>query len=163
LLQMDIAHPRKSNYTSKSPIGAASRARTALPPVCDELTLRNAFVSSTVRAHRLLQYAGKNKPETQFPLELELYKAHHVEGKAPSDSQVLAALATKAGLFTSEAEAIKFVESDEFEQDVRDQAAKARESGIKSVPHYVINGDASPGSKLTDEFIAVSTGPVWYH
>jgi predicted DsbA family dithiol-disulfide isomerase len=121
--------------------------------VSDKLTLRNAFVSSTVRAHRLLQYAGKNKPEAQFQLELELYKAQHVEGKAPSDSQVLAALATKAGLFTS----------DEFEQDVRDQAAKARESGIKSVPHYVINGDASPGSKVTDEFIAVSTGPVWYH
>lgn len=84
-------------------------------------------------------------------------KAYHTAGKAPSDISVLAQAAVNNGVFKNKTAAEEFINSDELEQSVRDEARKAKEEqGIKTVPHYVFQGEAKPGSKTTDEFIEVS-------
>ncbi|TFK40137.1 thioredoxin-like protein [Crucibulum laeve] len=113
-------------------------------------------VSQTTRAHRLCQKAfqmgGQN---LQIPLLSAIFKAHMEEGKDIADFGVLADLAEKTGVMSSQ-EALKFLESDELEKEVNEMCESARSGGITGVPMTIIDGKwAVSGGQSSDVFIQI--------
>ena len=95
-------------------------------------------VWNTFDAHRLLHWAGAEGPEgAQRSLKHALLQAYHGQGQNPSDTEVLLAAATQAGLDEARARAV--LGSDEFSADVRKAEDFWQQAGIRSVPSVVVN------------------------
>ena len=95
-------------------------------------------VWNTFDAHRLLHWAGVEGPEgAQRSLKHALLQAYHGQGQNPSDTEVLLAAATQAGL--DEARAREVLGSGEFSAEVRQAEAFWQQAGIRSVPSVVVN------------------------
>jgi predicted DsbA family dithiol-disulfide isomerase len=91
---------------------------------------------NTFDAHRLLHFARERG--MQHALEDRLRRAYHAEGHAIGDRDVLAALASEAGL--DDAEVREVLASDRYTDEVRRDESCARELGITGVPYFVVAG-----------------------
>ncbi|WWC89641.1 uncharacterized protein L201_004566 [Kwoniella dendrophila CBS 6074] len=112
------------------------------------------YTSSTVPAHRLLAYANTTNVDVQWPLALDLMKAHHLDGRYPADPTLLFNLAVKHKVFTDEKEVKELLSTKQYVAEVRQASQEAKSGGIKSVPFYRFQGvHDSPNSKTADEFI----------
>jgi predicted DsbA family dithiol-disulfide isomerase len=101
----------------------------ALPP-------EEGRVYNTFDAHRLLHWAGLEGRQQE--LKLALFEAYFTQCLNPSDHEVLAGAAEKAGL--DRAAAAELLASDRYAQEVRADERAWREKGINAVPAIVING-----------------------
>lgn len=120
--------------------------------------LTDGKVGATWDAHRILWLAGQKsdadasseayKPDLQMKASARLYRDYHALSKDLSDRSYLAAAATELGLFESQEEAKKWLESDEGEYELGQGIAVARMNGIDSIPQVVIqvSSTCSPAS-----------------
>ncbi|MEK8049252.1 DsbA family oxidoreductase [Ideonella sp. DXS22W] len=99
---------------------------------------KRTHIYNTFDAHRLLHWAGLQGEREQTALKMALLRAYHGEGRNPSDTATLVALAGEAGLDT--AEAARVLASGEHAEAVRQAERRWQESGISSVPAVVIEG-----------------------
>ena len=101
----------------------------ALPP-------EEGRVYNTFDAHRLLYWAGLEGRQRQ--LKLALFEAYFTNCLNPSDRDVLADAADKAGL--DRQAATELLSSDRYAHEVREEEGIWRTRGINSVPAIIING-----------------------
>jgi predicted DsbA family dithiol-disulfide isomerase len=101
----------------------------ALPP-------EEGRVYNTFDAHRLLHWAGLEGRQHQ--LKLALFDAYFTSCLNPSDRDVLAVAAEKAGL--DRKAAAELLSSDGYVAEVREEEGVWRARGINSVPAIIING-----------------------
>lgn len=92
---------------------------------------------NTFDAHRLLHWAGVIGETEQTALKMALFRAYFQNGQNPGDHDVLIAAAKEAGLDPETAKEV--LTSGQYEDDVRQQEALWQQSGVNSVPTFVIN------------------------
>jgi predicted DsbA family dithiol-disulfide isomerase len=95
-------------------------------------------VWNTFDAHRLMHWAGLQGGAAQRALKHGLLAAYHGQARNPADPEVLAALATQAGLDGEQAREV--IRSGAYAADVRAAERHWQEAGIQSVPAIVIDG-----------------------
>ncbi len=98
---------------------------------------KRSRIYNTFNAHRLLHWAGLQGADAQGRLKHALFKAYFTDGQDPSDSAVLLAATTAAGLDATAAAAL--LASAQFAAEVRAAEGFYQQQGIQSVPAVVIN------------------------
>jgi len=99
--------------------------------------------SSTVRSHRLIEWATRKKDRKRTELLYELInRKHFLEGELLNSTDMLVQAAKEAGF--DEEEAREFLESDSLRNEVLQSAAESRdwldEVNIKGIPCTIIPG-----------------------
>jgi len=119
------------------------------------ISLRGVMSQST-RAHRLALKAGQIAGQKlQLPVLCGVFKANLEDNKDIGDINVLADIAESTGMMSKD-KAIKFLQSDELEQEVNDMCDKARNIGISGVPMTIIDGKwAINGGQSSDVYIQI--------
>lgn len=92
-------------------------------------------IYNTFAAHRLLHWAELEG--RQHELKQALFDAYFTDGRNPSDHEVLADVAGKAGLDPVRAAAI--LASDEYTAEVREREKFYSAQGISAVPSVIVN------------------------
>ena len=93
---------------------------------------------NTFDAHRLLAWALDTQGHAaQRRLKRALLEAYHGEGRNPSDREVLADVASHAGLDAAAARAV--LDSDAYTREVREAEALWQQRGITAVPAVVVD------------------------
>ncbi|MBE2244759.1 MAG: DsbA family oxidoreductase [Burkholderiaceae bacterium] len=96
---------------------------------------RRSRIWNTFDAHRLLHWAGIEG--RQHELKRALLAAYHGEGQDPSDPDVLAACAARAGLDAERAR--KVIAAGDYADAVRADERHRLELGVNSVPAVIVN------------------------
>ena len=96
---------------------------------------RRGRIYNTFDAHRLLHWAEAEGK--QQALKHALFTAYFIEGRDPSNHDVLVSVAADVGL--DEARARQILESDEFAREVREREKFYAGLGISAVPSVIIN------------------------
>lgn len=121
--------------------------------------------------HRLLRYAYDHqrelligqciplttciKNDLQSKLANELFEAHFVRGQDVADFEVLADCAENVGLMGRE-EAIEFLKSSAYKEEVEEMMEEAQDKGIPGVPFTVINQKwAIAGGQTAEVFYSI--------
>ena len=111
----------------------------------DSLVLTNSF-----DAHRMIHFAkeyGKHKEMVEA-----LFKAYFTDSKNISDFNTLGDIVRSIGL--DKDEAIKVLNSNKYEKEVREDEALARRYSITSVPTFIINNKfIVTGAQSEDVFL----------
>ena len=94
-------------------------------------------VWNTFDAHRLLMWAGEERPDAQRALKHALLLAYHGQGLNPGDPQLLQDLAAQCGLDPERAAAV--LGSDDYADAVRERERYWQSLGINSVPSVIID------------------------
>ncbi|CCF53110.1 hypothetical protein NDA11_003707 [Ustilago hordei] len=127
-------------------------------------------VGATWNAHRLVLKASQMDEQSgalakedpgactqtlQVRLMDILYEDFHANSKDMSDDMYLAAVAKEFGLFGSEEEARKWLESDDLEYELGNKLQQAEMNGVQSIPFYIVNDGADHMSEtgLHDSFL----------
>ena len=117
----------------------------------------DSYMSSSHLAHRLAALCADKKPEEEVSLAMDFYDMHHVQGIHCSDKEALARIAVKHGLFNTEQEAVNWLNSSEYDLQVKKCYQKAQQNGITGVPFFVFQDKyAASGAMGVDEFVQVS-------
>ncbi|GAA4758273.1 MULTISPECIES: DsbA family oxidoreductase [Flavobacterium] len=118
----------------------------------DNMKWANSFL-----AHRLLQWAKTEGKAHE--LEERLFEAVFVKGENISDTKQLINIAKEIGL--SETEVEKALTGDFFTKEVQEDISNAQYVGLRGVPHFVINDQATfSGALSPDSFLQIL---VQYH
>ncbi|AYQ40874.1 DSBA oxidoreductase [Burkholderia aenigmatica] len=113
---------------------------------------RIARPGNTFDAHRLIHLARHEGIGGQ--VKERFLRAYFTEGQDIGDRQVLRALALGTGLPADDVDAV--LGSDRFADEVRADEQQAVELGIRGVPYFVINGQASvSGARDVADFVRV--------
>jgi|SRR5579862_6610532 len=105
---------------------------------------------NTFDAHRLLWWAGRR--DVQNAVLEGLFRAFFTQGRDIGDREILADVASEAGL--DRAAAAAFLESGEGASEVRSEETKARDLGVEAVPFFMIGGRfAVAGAHEPDSFL----------
>ena len=94
-------------------------------------------VYNTFDAHRLLTWAEAEGEGKQHALKTAMLKAYHGEARNMESHEVLAGLASEAGLSIERARQI--LAGDEFVRETREREAFYTGNGIHAVPSVIIN------------------------
>ena len=94
-------------------------------------------IYNTFDAHRLLHWAGLEGADKQRALKEGLLAAYFTDGQSPASHEVLARVATNAGLDASRAREI--LASNLYAEEVRERESFYLTQGIHSVPAVIIN------------------------
>ena len=124
-----------------------------------EFRFDRAVAVNTFAAHRLLWFALRDHDAAlQAALATALYEAHFRDGVNVADHAELAGLAGRIGL---DGRRVKgFLVSDEGVAEVREQVAAARQSGISSVPTFVLeNGELRDTEAVLDDLARSGDAP----
>lgn len=117
----------------------------------------NGLLASSHLAHRLTEYAWKVDPSVQAPLSMDIYALHHIKGMHTSNKHALAGIATKHGLFESEAEALEWLNGNDCDCETKQAYQRAQRTGITGVPFFVFQDKyAASGAMGVEEFVKVS-------
>jgi predicted DsbA family dithiol-disulfide isomerase len=132
-------------------------AYIVISPSADTSSTTGGLVSSTHLVHRLQTYTLLSQPDLQLPLAMSLFSLVHEAGVAPSDRPALASVAVQHGVFPSQEEAMRFLDSDECDGEVKRAYTMARRVGVTGVPFFVFQDRyAASGAMGVDEFVKVS-------
>ena len=105
-------------------------------------------IYKTLKAHRLLHWAGLDQPERQLMLKQALLLACHRDRLPMDADDVLLAAVESAGL--DRERAIEILAGDEFAAEVREREAFYQQSGVNSVPTMIID----------DRYVIAGSRPV---
>ena len=108
----------------------------------------------TFLAHRLIWYSGQQSCQDEL-VDL-LFKGYFQEGADIGSAAVLMHLGEQVGL---RAEA--FLRGDEGTAEVHSQEAVGRRLGIRSVPHFILNGAYSLSGAQPPELLAAAIKDAW--
>ncbi|WP_035069032.1 DsbA family oxidoreductase, partial [Anditalea andensis] len=100
-----------------------------------KFNFEKTVVANTRNAHRLIQMAKVHLLGDMA--EEILFQAYFIEGKNMDDKDTLITLGKKIGL--DEDEVRKMLESDLFEDKVRQEIYEAQQLGVRGVPFFVID------------------------
>ena len=95
------------------------------------------WTPNTIDCHRLIWFAGREGKQEQ--VVEGLFQAYFHEGRNIGDLAMMTDIAEKAGLDRARVE--KLLESDEGQDEVMRELAKARHLGISGVPTFLIGGE----------------------
>jgi predicted DsbA family dithiol-disulfide isomerase len=116
-----------------------------------EFRFDTAKPGNTFDAHRLLHLAHDRGQ--QDDLKERLFAAYLTEGEAIGEPDVLARLATDAGLDPGEVRAV--LDGDKYAEEVRSDEEAANELGISGVPFFVVGGKfAVAGAQQADVLLS---------
>ncbi|AAK81377.1 putative DsbA family dithiol-disulfide isomerase [Clostridium acetobutylicum] len=106
--------------------------------------------TNTFDAHRLSQYA-KTKGKMN-ELSEKIFKAYFVDSLNISDYKVLADLAEEVGI--SRDESLRILESNQYNEEVREDEKNASKLGIDAVPYFVFDDKyAVSGAQPAEVFL----------
>ena len=94
-------------------------------------------IYNTFDAHRLLHWAELVGADRQKALKEALFRAYFTDGQSPASHEVLARVASEAGLDAARAREI--LASDAYADEVREREQFYLSQGIHSVPAIIIN------------------------
>lgn len=94
-------------------------------------------IYNTFDAHRLLHWAELEGADRQKALKEALFSAYFTDGQSPASHEVLARVASEAGLDAARAREI--LASDAYADEVREREQFYLSQGIHSVPAIIIN------------------------
>lgn len=97
--------------------------------------LQERFTANTFDAHRLVKWAANFDQQTA--MKKALFDAYFGQGVNVAEQAVLLNCVKTLGLDTEEAKRV--LESDEYAEAVREEEAISRQTGINSVPAFIIN------------------------
>lgn len=98
----------------------------------------DTLLSNTHRSHRLEKLAKDTKgDEVSWEVGMDLMRAYQIDGKAPSDPAVVAAVGVKHGLFKSQEEGEAWVKGSDRDAETKKAYAEARNKGISGVPNFI--------------------------
>jgi len=100
-----------------------------------EYNFDTLILTNSLDAHRLIHFA-KDFNKMQEMTEA-LFKAYFTDSKNISDIDALGDIANGIGL--NKEEAIRFLNSDKYKNEVREDEVLARKYGITSVPTFIFN------------------------
>jgi len=100
-----------------------------------EYNFDKAKITNSFDAHRVIQLAKKNNLTDE--VEERFFKAYFTDGELMSDHETLIRLAAEAGL--SKEEVTKVLETGQYAEEVRKDAAEARSMGANGVPFFVMD------------------------
>jgi predicted DsbA family dithiol-disulfide isomerase len=125
----------------------------------DGLTLRllEARAGNTFDGHRLLQLAAARGIEKA--VRERFFRGYMTEGEAIGDPEVLARLATEAGLDPDQVRAV--LASDEYAQEVRDDETAASAIGIGGVPFFIMGGRIGVSGAQPVEIFSRALAQAW--
>jgi predicted DsbA family dithiol-disulfide isomerase len=95
-------------------------------------------IYNTFDAHRLLHWAGIDRPDRVLPLKQALLRAYFSDGENVADRNVLVRIASAVGLNAEAARRV--LESSGYADEVRAQERAFQQAGIHSVPATIVNG-----------------------
>jgi predicted DsbA family dithiol-disulfide isomerase len=138
-----VPEPRPLVEAMAAKFGGPDRARQMFGHVTEvaagaglKLDFDRAVAANTFDAHRLVSWAtDRGRPAEMVDA---LYRAHFTDGVDVGSRDALAALAGEVGL--DEAEARRFLDSDERVGELSAELATARQIGVTSVPTFVLAG-----------------------
>ncbi|HEX9534888.1 MAG TPA: DsbA family oxidoreductase [Stellaceae bacterium] len=105
---------------------------------------------NTLRAHRLIRFAGDNG--CAKPIVEALFRAYFIEGLDIGLPETLGELAARAGL--GRAETCEYLSGDAGTAEVRAEEQRARRLGIHAVPYFVLERDyAISGAQEPEMFL----------
>lgn len=133
--------------------GVVQRGRT----VGIEYKMDIAVIGSSFDAHRLLQLA-KTKGLGDVAKE-RLLKAYFTEGAHIADHSTLVRLGSEIGLTEKEVKAM--LASKEFTEEVRKDERDAHLAGVRGVPFFLIDGEASVSGAQQSEVFLDALGNAW--
>ncbi|SCL60184.1 Predicted dithiol-disulfide isomerase, DsbA family [Micromonospora citrea] len=138
-----VPEPRPLVEAIAARFGGKDRARQMFGHVTEvaagvglKLDFDRAVAANTFDAHRLVAWATERGRASETVDAL--YRAHFTDGVDVGSRDALAALAGEVGL--DEAEARRFLDSDERVAEVSAELAAARQIGVTSVPTFVLAG-----------------------
>ena len=107
-------------------------------------------LSNTLKAHRLTKYIESkgNYENTEKIINL-LYDAYFTKNLLISDEKVLIDLGIQVGCSKEELE--KFLASDEFTKEVRNDEEAGYKEGVHGVPYFIINKEVINGAVPKEE------------
>ncbi len=100
-----------------------------------EINYDIAKLTSTFKAHRVLQYARTQGKGT--PFFKAFYKAHFTEGADIDDNDTILRLAESFGLDTDEVQNV--LASEDYAQGVNVDISQASQLGVQGVPFFLVN------------------------
>src|SRR5579859_8063407 len=101
-------------------------------------------IGNTRDSHRLIAFAGEKGGDYQDKLVEKLFHAYFEINEDISDKEVLARIATEAGVFESKEEALEFLKSEKLGPKVDEEVDfNQYRRGISGVPHFIIEGEIS--------------------
>ncbi|KQT18113.1 disulfide bond formation protein DsbA [Chryseobacterium sp. Leaf404] len=100
-----------------------------------DFDFKNAIITNTFPAHKLIHLAKKNNLGAE--MEEELFKAHFLEAKNIGNEKILMGLGEKLGL--NPEEITKALSSKEIDLEVKHEIIEASQLGISGVPFFVID------------------------
>lgn len=111
------------------------------------------LASSTLNAHRVVQYVTRTRGVTAAEsLYADLNKRHFEGGAKLNDSALLAEAAARVGVPRDEAE--RFLASGEGEDEISSATATLRRLGVHSIPTFVVDGQlVVNGAARAEEFV----------
>ena len=126
-----------------------------------DLNFDDLVPASSFDAWRLLTWASEFGPTVQRDLAHELWRAHFLDGADIADPFALASRAALVGLDLETAEAL--LASAEYTDAVLAQSAAARDIGVRTLPHVVVNAEWTlAGVHTQNEYVQalhrISTG-----
>lgn len=117
-----------------------------------EFNLDATHPTNTFDAHRLLHLARES--DRQDALKGRIFRAYFTEGQRIGDPDVLAALATEAGLDAEEVSDV--LATDRFAEAVRADEEQARAYGASGVPFFVVDERYGvAGAQPVEQLLAV--------
>ncbi|MFC4256066.1 DsbA family oxidoreductase [Croceibacterium xixiisoli] len=120
-----------------------------------------SMVWNTFAAHRLLRWAlNTSGPEAQTRLKLALLHAHFADHRAVGQEAVLIDIAAEAGF--DRAAATAALADEALAAETRAEEQRGIQSGINSVPSFVIGGRfLLPGSREPEAFVKALRKIAW--
>lgn len=100
-----------------------------------EYNFDKAKITNSLDAHRVIQLAKQYNLTDE--LEERFFKAYFTDGELMSDHATLIRLAEEAGL--PKEEVTRVLESDQYAEEVKEDALEARRLGANAVPFFVMN------------------------
>jgi predicted DsbA family dithiol-disulfide isomerase len=134
--------------------------------VCDSLAAKfksvgidyktDGAMSQSHLAHRLTEYAGQLKPESQLAVSMDIFDLYHVNGVHLSDREGLAEIGVKHGLFSDKDGGLAWLAGNACDLEVKKQYQTAQRMGITGVPFFVFQDKyAASGAMGVDEFVEI--------
>lgn len=114
-------------------------------------------MTNTFDAHRLAKWA--NTLGKEAVLTDRLMHAYFTEGKNLADFATLVGLAKEVGL--DETIAKNVLDTNQFEEEVKNQQSEARQIGVQGVPFFVVNRKYGISGAQQEEYFFGAIEQIW--
>lgn len=123
-----------------------------------EMNLSKVIHVNSMDAHRLIKLAYSHSDSIANKLINLLYQIYFVEGKSIADRDVLKNAGIEVGLKANEIDEV--LNSNKFEDEVKQDEASAAQLGVQGVPFFVINNKYAINGAQPYEVLVDALGKI---